>query len=371
MRELREINIQDKLTILSESKTSSEGNTVSALVPWIVADEKNRNSRIYPKSLLQREINKAQKAIEEGGFFGTADHPKSGLADLETVSHIVKKLWLDENGKGWAELKILPTTKGKNLMTVIRGGGRLGISARGFGTLDEKTGIVKDDYSLAGIDVVVNPSFEKASFTKADIFESVDLDKSLLKESHEPFDFEKDSKGAKLFEKIASVSYSKDERFSGSLEEWLKEHGDILKAAIMVEESEAIDLADGLRKLGAVQALKKLKREKESPPVTAKDLFFEARIAGMNPVKMAEKINKARSKEAITEREKYLREELRLAGITDLEMAQKMLQKMKKQMESTTPSKPVKKVEPLTEAEKKSLLNREKMLAGGSKTLIK
>ena len=170
-KELREILTQDKFTILSEKK-SGDGSTITALVPWGQADEKTINKRIYPKALLQREVDRIQKAVEAGSFIGTGDHPASGLADIKTASHIINKIWLDEGGRGWAKIKILDTERGKNIQSLIKGGAQLGISTRGFGQVG-KSGKVDDDYKLMGIDIVMNPSVKSATFSKANIFESV------------------------------------------------------------------------------------------------------------------------------------------------------------------------------------------------------
>lgn len=170
-KELREILTQNKFAILSEKK-SGDSSTITALVPWGQADEETINKRIYPKALLQREVDRIQKAVEAGSFIGTGDHPASGLADIKTASHIINKIWMDEGGRGWAKIKILDTERGKNIQSLIKGGAQLGISTRGFGQVG-KSGKVDDDYKLMGIDIVMNPSVKSATFSKANIFESV------------------------------------------------------------------------------------------------------------------------------------------------------------------------------------------------------
>lgn len=165
--ELREIVTQDRYTILNERK-SGDNASMTILAPWTEANVKNQNERIYPLALLQRETARVQELIEKGAFLGTGDHPRKGLATVADTSHLVKKLWLDSGGKGWAELKIFPTTKGKNIMEIIRGGGQLGISTRGFGKINDK-GVVQDDYKLMGIDIVCAPSFKNATFSAKDI----------------------------------------------------------------------------------------------------------------------------------------------------------------------------------------------------------
>ncbi len=173
MEELKEIAEQDRFIILHEGKAEN-GNLMNILVSFAQSDQKNANGRIYPKVLLQREIGRLQNEISSGGFLGTADHPKSGNTELGNVSHIVRKMWMDEGGRGWAELGILDTQKGKDLKTIIKAGGRLGVSTRGFGTMEKSTGIVKDDYKLAGLDIVSNPSYKAGMFSQDSIFESAD-----------------------------------------------------------------------------------------------------------------------------------------------------------------------------------------------------
>lgn len=167
MSELREI-IEAKVKILSEK---TEEDSMDILVSWIQSDKKNQNGRTYKLSLLQREVSRIQSAVRKGAFVGTGDHPAGGLADVATASHIVNKIWLDEKGKGMAEMKIIGTERGKNIMTLIRNNAQLGVSARGFGNVSP-AGFVEDDYRLMGIDIVLNPSYKGAVFDKGNICES-------------------------------------------------------------------------------------------------------------------------------------------------------------------------------------------------------
>ncbi len=71
MEELKEIAEQDRFIILHEGKAKN-GNLMNILVPFAQSDQKNANGRIYPKALLQREINRVKDDINSGGFLGTA-----------------------------------------------------------------------------------------------------------------------------------------------------------------------------------------------------------------------------------------------------------------------------------------------------------
>jgi len=277
--ELREI-FETGISVLNEDKAK---NTVNILASWATAEEENKNKRTYPASLLQREIDKVQKSVEEGSFIGMGDHPGSGQASIESASHIVNKLWMDDNGKCWAEMKILGTEKGKGIQEIIKAGGKLGLSSRSFGTV--KNGIVQDDLKLSGIDIVMNPSSFGATFNKENIFESVDF--SEKKETK----MEMNSK-----EKIMQTMYSRDAtsgRFHGSLEEWKLKNEQFVDIALL-ETEEGLSYSEAVRKvMGEERGQKVLNKEaKIEEKVEIKDIIFEANIAGIPPKIYAERLNK-------------------------------------------------------------------------------
>ena len=174
-KELREI-IESKIQVLSEKKTKD--GSLYILAPWIMTGEKNRNGRLYSQPLIRREVAKFQDRVKQGSAIGSADHPAGAFTTLDNASHIITKLTVDKDGKGWMEAKILPTSKGKNVIEIINGGGQLGISARGAGTVSP-SGIVGDDYKLLGIDFCTNPSEPTAVFNKSNIFESAEFEENL------------------------------------------------------------------------------------------------------------------------------------------------------------------------------------------------
>lgn len=171
---IREILEAKELRILSEKKTK-DGETMTILAPWIVADRKNKNGRLYPLNLLQREVARVQTSIKAGAMISSADHPFGAHTSLADASHIIRKLEIDKDGKGWMEATILPTTKGKNAMEILKAKGQLGISARGAGTIS-RNGTVGNDYRLLGIDIVTSPAEPDAVFNKDNVFESVEFD---------------------------------------------------------------------------------------------------------------------------------------------------------------------------------------------------
>ena len=124
--------------------------------PFLQAEKKNRNGRVYSKQLIEREVNAYQTDfIKTASSYGELDHPPTPQLNLDRVSHITEALDLDGNdGIGCA--KLLDTPMGMIAQKILAGGGRLGVSTRGIGTM--KGDRVNDDYKLLAIDIVANPS---------------------------------------------------------------------------------------------------------------------------------------------------------------------------------------------------------------------
>ena len=129
---------------------------------FLQSDTKNRNGRIYPKAILQKEAKRyTEKFINTKRAFGELGHPDGPTVNLERVSHMIEELQeVDSNFMGRA--KILDTPYGKIVKNLIDEGARLGVSSRGMGSLKSaKDGIqeVQDDFYLAtAADIVADPS---------------------------------------------------------------------------------------------------------------------------------------------------------------------------------------------------------------------
>ena len=129
---------------------------------FMQADTKNRNGRLYPQGILQKEAKRyTAEFIEKKRAFGELGHPDAPTVNLERVSHMIEELVeVDQNFMGRA--KILDTPYGKIVKNLIDEGARLGVSSRGMGSLKPtKDGIqeVQGDFYLAtAADIVADPS---------------------------------------------------------------------------------------------------------------------------------------------------------------------------------------------------------------------
>jgi hypothetical protein len=129
---------------------------------FLQAELKNRNGRMYPRDMLNREINRyIHEYVNKNRAFGELGHPDGPTINLDRVSHMITELRCEGNnfiGKA----KIMSTPMGNIVKSLIDEGARLGVSSRGMGSITTEgrdIQIVQDDFYLAtAADIVADPS---------------------------------------------------------------------------------------------------------------------------------------------------------------------------------------------------------------------
>jgi hypothetical protein len=123
------------------------------------ADTLNQNGRIYPRDILQREVNNYQKLIIENRASGECDHPDSSVISLANVSHMFTKLWMEGNIV-YGRIQICNTPSGKIIQALLDDGLKIGISSRGVGSTERQGDyhVVQDDFQIICWDLVSEPS---------------------------------------------------------------------------------------------------------------------------------------------------------------------------------------------------------------------
>ncbi len=135
---------------------------------FMQANKKNRNGRIYPTEILQKEARRyTTEFIKKKRAFGELGHPDGPTVNLERVSHMIEEL--EEVGQNFmGRAKILDTPYGKIVKNLIDEGAQLGVSSRGMGSvvnIGEGKVKVGEDFELIGWDFVSNPSTHGAFMT--------------------------------------------------------------------------------------------------------------------------------------------------------------------------------------------------------------
>jgi hypothetical protein len=149
---------QANLTLL-EGKGNRDG-LVTLVGKLQEAEQKNGNGRVYPREILEREVQKyAEGPVKTRTALGELDHPEASVVNLSNSSHIITKVWWKGNDL-MGQLQLLPTPAGNIAKALVMAGIPLGISSRGMGSVKQlgETVEVQDDFELLCWDLVSVPS---------------------------------------------------------------------------------------------------------------------------------------------------------------------------------------------------------------------
>ena len=128
---------------------------------FLQSELKNRNGRMYPFSVLDREVKRYnEEYIKSKRALGELGHPDGPTINLDRVSHRITDLRAEGNnfiGKA----QILDTPMGNIAKNLLGEGVQLGVSSRGMGSIQksEDCNVVADDFMLTtAADIVADPS---------------------------------------------------------------------------------------------------------------------------------------------------------------------------------------------------------------------
>jgi hypothetical protein len=160
MKLLKEFVSFDKLEVLTEEVGETKEKVYRLKGPFVEAVTKNKNGRIYPLKLMEREVKRFnEEKISKGRAVGELDHPETPQINLERVSHVIESLVMQEN-LGMGVARLLDTPMGKIGKSLVKEGIILGMSSRGIGELEGE--MVKDGFSMITVDLIFDPSSPSA-----------------------------------------------------------------------------------------------------------------------------------------------------------------------------------------------------------------
>ena len=127
------------------------------------ADAENGNGRIYPREILEREVNNYKKLVKARRAMGELDHSDNAIVELKNVSHLITDIWWDGNDVV-GKLEVLDTDAGMTIRKLIDADITVGISSRGLGSTSQQGGrtVVEEDFQLVCWDFVSDPSTQGA-----------------------------------------------------------------------------------------------------------------------------------------------------------------------------------------------------------------
>ncbi len=154
MLTLKENLTYDQAKIVTEA--TQDGKSLFMQGIFVQGNTRNQNSRVYPVNEISKAVKAIQEKIETGySVLGEADHPDDLQVNLDRVSHLIEKMWMDGQD-GYGRLKLLPTPMGNICKTLIENGVKLGVSSRGSGNVTESGNV--SEFEIQTVDLVANPS---------------------------------------------------------------------------------------------------------------------------------------------------------------------------------------------------------------------
>ena len=149
----------ENVNVITEGKGDSKKLYIEGV--FLQSELKNRNGRMYPFSVLEKEVNRYnEEYIKSSRALGELGHPDGPTVNLDRVSHRITSLTA-EGSNFIGKAQILDTPMGKIAKSLLGEGVQLGVSSRGMGSINkqEDANYVMDDFMLAtAADIVADPS---------------------------------------------------------------------------------------------------------------------------------------------------------------------------------------------------------------------
>lgn len=152
--------VHETTNLIVENKLGKKNYFIEGI--FLQSELKNRNGRMYPESVMDKEVGRYLKEyVEKNRAYGELGHPDTPSINLDRVSHLIVDL--RKEGKNYVgKAKILETPMGNIARGLLDGGANLGVSSRALGSLkanNEGVQIVQDDFMLStAADIVADPS---------------------------------------------------------------------------------------------------------------------------------------------------------------------------------------------------------------------
>lgn len=279
-------------------------------------DKENSNRRTYPENIFVREINRKNEEIRKSKIVGQLEHPLGGTTQLDKAMHVISGLHYDPSTKlATAESLVLDTSGGRDFLTLLNSGVKMGVSMRGYGNVD-KDGRVQTDYKLETLDFVLKPAFgADARIDQSNILESANdlfvTDENILDSETITSEIERVAELETNMYDMLKEFWRQDKSFSGSFDDYKERYEGTARKMMGIEKEEK-DRLEGLKKSAPRKR------------VLTKDVFLEARLMGIPASEYAKKLNENIEKEEADESQKSLRGQLILAGVPHDQLDEKI-----------------------------------------------
>ena len=156
-------DICEDLDFLTEEENRQGEQKLFITGPFLMAEEKNSNGRIYRMDEMRCEVDRYNKEmISSRRALGELNHPQSTEVNPERACHVVVSLQ-EKGNYFYGKSEVLSTPMGKLVRSLIKDSIKLGISSRALGNISESGGSKNvSNLRLICLDVVHQPSVQNA-----------------------------------------------------------------------------------------------------------------------------------------------------------------------------------------------------------------
>jgi len=91
MRLITEV-AQDLNYLVEDKKTGGKNVFIEGI--FMQVEQPNRNGRLYKRDIMEKELTRYQKLIDEKRSLGELGHPANPTLNLDKVSHLIENLSL-------------------------------------------------------------------------------------------------------------------------------------------------------------------------------------------------------------------------------------------------------------------------------------
>ena len=313
--------------IIEEKKDKKGEKWVKAEAVWQRADTINSNRRLYPRKVLEKEIDRLDENLKAGQVVGLSHHPPDAHGKVNDVSHIWESISIEKDGTCRGKLTVIPTESGKNIIELIKAGVRVPLSSRGVGTLTKKEKMIDgknveynevgDDFKLLSPgDFVMSASVKGAGLTELtengqkQQYILTESDKSVLK-SFNGKDDDKEVMTAKEFDETVEAylhaNFRTSDHYRSDQFDEFKRNNEAKYRKVLAKQFQE----EGLKLSKEITEEKKPVKFESGAVLSNRD--FD--ICGATPAEKAKYKEQMMTESNITEREKQLYREALRAGV--------------------------------------------------------
>lgn len=164
------LKVLDRKEVIVEGRDGQESKALRCVSILQEGNIININNRVYDtKSVLIPAVDDIQEQVKERAIYGELEHPKTTNINLERISHVITKIWM-EGRKVLGELEVLyeDFPCGAILRGMLKNKLKSGISSRSLGEVEsgifenEEVDIVQPGLVFVTWDIVARPSVKRA-----------------------------------------------------------------------------------------------------------------------------------------------------------------------------------------------------------------